>query len=375
MRIVARSLLDEGAGVRPIRQVVSMKTHRLGAWLLLSFLAWPASSRGQTTAEGLPLQVTAIEGPIGRRVNEDINRGINMLDCQNPTESWVEFTVLPGSTAITAVDVWVGIGAETCQTSASRTPPTQTCRRIGYVQIGSGMGSAPDPGNSRIAIGLDAVPSDEMFPFCTSTSPSTLNFFFVADVENFTGEASSLERNQWVNIGIRVDAGPPDAPLVESTTSAGDRQISVTWDRVTSGTELILYKVYVEKDGCDPAAASGVLVAGEPPPQDTTDIFVFDANQATSYAISTSTIGLELGESASVYITSMDMAYNESVLSEPICITRIPTAGFCAAWETAEGAECPGSCSAAGGSPASVLWISTLLALLTLVVYRRRSAR
>jgi hypothetical protein len=97
-------------------------------------------------------------------------------------------------------------------------------------------------------------------------------------------------------------------------------------------------------------------------------------DQATSVAIRTSDIGLEVGESATVYVVSVDAARNESVLSAPVCITRVPTAGFCQAWEDAEGEPCPSSCAAMGASPASVLWLAGLLSLLC-VSYRRRFAR
>jgi hypothetical protein len=358
-----------------------MTTHRFPAWLFLLFVAGLAAStpaHAQDTSTQLPLQLTAIVGPSGTRIKaEDLNRGINLLDCENPASSWVEFTLLPGSQSVTAVDVWVGIGNETCQTSNSRTPPTQTCRRITYMQIGTAVGSAPDPGTSTIAIGLDAIPSDETFPFCTSTSPSTLNFFFVAELENFTGESSSLAADDWVTISVGVDAGPPDPPAVKSTEYGGDRQVTVEWERVSVGTETITYKVYIENDGCDPNAASGALVPGERPPLDLpAGIIVKEAGQDTaSYSISITEIGLELGESATVYVTSMDMARNESVLSEPICVTRVPTAGFCAAWEASEGTECPSSCSTLATSASSVAWLSALLALLALITRRRRSAR
>src|SRR5690606_26159049 len=224
---------------------------------------------------------------------------------------------IPGSTAVQAVDVWVGIGNEKCTTKASRTPPTAVCEYLGFVQIGTSIGSAPPAEPSTIRIGLDAIPQEEGFSFCSSSTPTDVNFLFVADVPNFLDETSAIAPETWASRPVRVDAGPPVEPTITTTESEGDRRITVEWGRVTEA-QLILYKVYVELDGCDPAASSGVLVAGEPPPLEVDGVTVFrfgNQLQGVDYSIDTSAIGLEVGESASVYVTAMDMAYHESVLS------------------------------------------------------------
>jgi hypothetical protein len=355
------------------------------AWLLSPLLALGSLAASDVAeAQNLGIQLLGIHGPDGDRITEDLFvRGINLRDCENPTESYLTFGFPAGSATVTSLDIWLGVGAQRCESQDSRTPPTQTCDHIAFIPIGTSAGSAPPPtNNTDVTIGLDLLAGTEFYDnYCSANAaPTDLNFLFVADLNNFTGETSSLDSNDWTSVLVRANARPADAPRITSATAAGDRQITVEWSRVFKGQEVIQYKLYIEKDGCDPAAASGLLAPGERPPleiPDDADIFVVDReviDQSTSVSIVTSNIGLEVGESATVYVVSVDAARNESVLSEAICITRVPTAGFCQAWEDAEGEPCPSSCAAMGASPSSVLWLAGLLSLL-FVAYRRRFAR
>lgn len=359
-----------------------MRMRRLTAWLLLSIACALPSPKAEAQSGEMPLTVTAIDGPgwgeDRRRVRqEDIARGVNFVDCENASDTWIEFTLAPGSVTVQALDLWIGVGAETCQSSSSRTPPSETCQRVGYIQLGGSTGSAPDPDeNNVVAIGLDAVLAAGEYSFCDfGAAVSTVNFFFVADNENFRGDVGTIEANHWRILPVKFDAGPPNAPTFKDGDYAGDREVVVEWNPVTAGgSETTRYRVYVEPRGCD--GGSGTLVGGGRPPIDVTEAFTRSERiTGTSFAVRLSNLGLEIGESAAVYVTAMDEAYNESNLSEPICVTRVPTAGFCAAYEAAEGEPCPSSCSTVGGSPSSVLWLSAFLGLVAVYTHRRRFAR
>lgn len=330
-----------------------------------------AAAPFSASAQEFNIAVTELSGPIGTRTTiDEINRGVNLLDCESDS-SYLQFGLLSGgSTAVASIDVWLGIGSETCVTAASRTPPSEVCRHLGHVQVGTSLGQIDDPPPNAIRIPMSEF--RDAGEFCEfGNAPTTVNFLLVSGHQTYRGETSALDPSEWKTIPVRVDAGPPNSPRVSATDVSGNRDIRLSWERVTAGSEDIRYRVYVIADGCE-GSESGPLVPGDRPPLELDGFYMFDVGPAVSYSIDGEDIGLEVGESASAFITSRDVALNESDLSERICVHRIATAGFCDAWAAAEGEECPTACSAVGASPRSVLWTALALTLLGFVMHARR---
>lgn len=369
---MARSLLIlQGAGptfeVKPHLRFI---TPMLRLFSLISALLVCASSLvlpEKASAQEFNIAVTELNGPSGRRTTiDEINRGVNLLDCDT-AGSYLQFGLLSGgSTAVASIDVWLGIGSETCVTAASRTPPSEVCVHLGHIQVGTSLGELPDPPSNAIRIAMSEFRDEGTF--CDfGNAPTTVNFLLVSGHQTYRGETSALDPNEWKTIPVRVDAGPPNSPRVKALDASGNREITLSWDRVTAGSEDIRYRVYVVADGCE--GDSGPLTPGARPPLEIDGFHMFDVGPAVSYSVDGEDVGLAVGESASAYVTSRDVALNESDLSERICIHRIATAGFCDAWSAAEGEECPSACATLGASPRSLF--HTFFALAALAVFMR----
>lgn len=334
----------------------------------LIFCAWPLPS-GIAYAQEFNIAVTELSGPSGRRTTiDEINRGVNLLDCETDG-SYLEFGLLSGGgTAVASIDVWLGIGSETCVTASSRTPPSEVCKYLGHIQVGTSLGDLPDPPSNAIRVAMSEFRDEGTF--CDfGNAPTTVNFLLVSGHQMYRGETSALDPSEWRTIPVRVDAGPPNSPRVSSRDASGNRQINLSWERVTAGSEDIRYRVYIIADGCE--GDGGPLIPGERPPLEIDGFYMYDVGSAISYSIDGEDVGIAVGESGSAYVTSRDVALNESDLSERICIHRIATAGFCDAWSAAEGKECPTSCAALAASPRSLLHTLLALALLSLLMHAR----
>jgi len=96
---------------------------------------------------------------------------------------------------------------------------------------------------------------------------------------------------------------------------------------------------------------------------------------AMSDSVSGSALGLDYDEEGAVAVSARDLAGNEGELSEPACVKRVRTEGFCSAQE-AGGGKCK-SCSvrAVGATTASgpVAWVVAGLALMLGARRRRRA--
>lgn len=150
--------------------------------------------------------------------------------------------------------------------------------------------------------------------------------------------------NQYAIIRILLDTEPPVAPTADAAP-AGDTMISVTFDANTAEM-LTGSTAYVDPTGCD---ANGnvldttTLVANMAPPSGARSV---ESNGVEAVTLDGSMLGLEYGEYAAVAITTMDLARNESVLSNVVCVQRVELSGFWDAYCAERGVTDPAMCRA-----------------------------
>ena len=308
------------------------------------------------------MTVTSIDGGGGLRDEAiEVQLGMNAADCETPTET--EITILPmaGTVATVAfVDLWRGTN---CNTVEARTAATQSCDHVGTADI--------DSTNFNFSVSLDQILQGTRTGAnaCESgprEGQSIELFAFTTGVPMDVGDVGGA----WGTVQLKVDATLPAAPTIDAAMRelGGDESVTMSWDEVEDTSPN--YRIYADTTISSCSDTSAQFIPGEVPPNPD-DYEVETPQNADDQTISlTGGLGLALNDKALLFVAAVDLANNVGVLSQPVCVTRIPTSGFCDSFEAMGGEPCPDGCAASGPVDERSVWLSVLV-LACLV--RRRS--
>lgn len=183
---------------------------------------------------------------------------------------------------------------------------------------------------------------------CDSASIRDHDFWFLSVT---SPDDRSSDVAQYAVLRILLDTEPPVAPTVDASP-AGDTAISVTFDANTAEM-LTGSTAYVDPTGCDEngnVLDTTTLVADMAPPSGARSV---ESNGVEAVQLDGSMLGLGYGEYAAVAVTTMDLARNESVLSNVVCLQRVELAGFWDAYCADRGITDPAECRAQYGGCAA----------------------
>ncbi|MFT5354179.1 MAG: hypothetical protein ACI9KE_001380 [Polyangiales bacterium] len=265
--------------------------------------------------------------------SSDVAR-VGIAECESATDVVATVSTIMGTDE---VDLWFGVNLD-CSTVAERDSVDGECVHIGHAD--TGINSFTISIQDLIAAKPATCDSNEnqvtVYALYTTTNPDR------AAVDGFG------------TVTIEFDGVPPDAPDISGAEVAGDSAVTLNWELINdedASFELI----------------NGGECLGTPPSGDETAFTTTEQRTDSATVDPEADLGLELNESAAVYIVAVDLAGNRSVVSEPICVTRVPVAGFCDVFSEMGGADCgEAGCSVAapgsGGSGAPLFFM--LVALL-----------
>lgn len=291
-------------------------------------------------------------------------RGYNAAECAAASTIVTNFTLMNVPSGTTILDAWLSNGTTDCSLATAR--QTGNGRQCRHLLVNPDY----DPtGTAQMTLAEMFEPASASEPVdngCESSSQTaieyTLWFFATGSTEN-TGEVQS---SQYGSVKFRVDVGAPSAPTPSATTLSGGGSVSVSWTATSTNTANETYRVFVD-DSISACGDTGQLAAGDVAPTDADyEVSALSARvNLSSYADDRSVL---------VFVSAVDASENQSVLSSPVCVTRIPTVGFCESLE-AGGQPCTNSCVAGvgGSGPVHGAWWAAAAALA--VAYRRRRAR
>ena len=281
-----------------------------------------------------------------------------------------DFTALTIGSTERTVDVWRSSGTATCAAAASRLPPTSTCTPV---PLEPGV-NVRAPASSTFTMGVSAR---ELFGSCTSGTAT----FWLFDATSAPDETTTFVNAPFVHIALDVDA--PSAPTIPSSLY-GDAEIELTWSNPPDLGEGAATFVYFDPAGCSPDdagvahASSNLLVAGAATPHGLLLNEAFLSSGHTTLRLSAGLFGwsaARYGEQGALAITVLDSAYNESVLSNVVCVAHLPTttveAGTMPDAAAGDGRYLIRACSI-GGRP-QPLALLPILGALVLARHRRLS--
>lgn len=214
----------------------------------------------------------------------------------------------------------------------------------------------------------------ELFPSgCTASTQGTFVFYLLA-VSASGDTTTDVPAAEFTSFSVALDFIAPEAPMLED--AAGDRRITVEWTNST--TEMLSgARVYVDRTAA--CGESTVLQAGRPAPAGLSPAATVTGSSPRSATLDGEALGLEVGQGRPMAVTVLDLARNESVLSNVACIERVPVEGFWDAYCRERGlsaAACRerySGCSASRGRPSiRPAWTAAALGLLVVVLGMRR---
>jgi len=351
---MAQTLLEE--------MIMKRTTQLLFATLALGLLPHAAHAQLTNGSIGLTLFQVSEDGAVTRTTDTDLGKALNGAQCANAANVMLSFTTTNVPASILFLDLWVGTPSEDCAATASRTP--------GDTRICTHLTSAPviDATDGSFVVSLADLVTDSTA--CNvGGSEVALDLWALATGESET--TGDISTTQYGYVEFAVDPTAPAAPVPNETTSSGDTGISISWPAV--GETDVTYRAYIDA-GAGSCEASTLTAGSAAPVDDPTYSSRRTGSDARGISLSGADLGLADGQSALVAITAVDANDNESVLSETVCITRVPTAGFCDVYSADTGEPCPQGCSVSRrpGDMPSTLWLGLGMSF---VLLRRRSRR
>ncbi|GAB4214415.1 MAG: hypothetical protein OHK0013_39060 [Sandaracinaceae bacterium] len=313
--------------------------------------------------------------PASGATNYLVNWPISQAECEANLPITMVVTNAPyDGTGMTrrVWDLWqggTGTAGANCQTAANRrtvaggTAPLCT-QRTGW-----------DGGEITNTMPTLSFRPQELFPEgCTGTAQGTYVFYVLA-VSARGDTTTDVPATQFFTFSVALDFVAPAAPTVSD--AAGDRQIQIDWENETTET-LSGARVYVDTSAA--CGASTLLVEGAEVPTTLMPAGSVGGSAPTTITLDGEGLGLAIGESAPFAVTVLDLARNESVLSNVGCLERVPVSGF---WDAycAERMLTPAECRARYGSCAAqpsqhrrgaTTWAALVVAGLVVVAARRR---
>lgn len=302
--------------------------------LLLCTLATFASV--QTVSAQVALGIESINGSGGNRTtNEEIQRGLNIMDCEGDATITVgprvSTTIIPTG----GVDIW--IGDADCSSAMERTREDKVCEWVAH----------PSVVDASFTLTMAQILAAQT-NYCQNNGASKTVYVLFTEVERFEGEIT-----QYGTFGLVVDGIAPSAPTPDQTAVTGDSQVELSWDLVEAESRYAV----IRGGACGsnmPNFGSSISEVG------------LNVRRTT---ISPASLGLSEGESTAVHLITEDEAGNVSEASAEICVTRVSTVGYCDVYEAMGGQACEDGCSVADVSRSPLF---ALLFLFGLALSRRR---
>ena len=302
---------------------------------LLAALAVPSAVRAQTfTATVQPFGDP--ERPQGTQLwgTTAGSRPIGIEECEENVQVPVNLANIPTTERGVLAVYRAAVGSGMCTVPANRTSTGGSqpiCEHTSFTApmiVPTQMTVSP---TVQELFGSDA---------CTMAAYDDREFWFLS-VSSDPDISTTV--TQFAVVRILLDTQRPVAPMVDEAP-AGDTTISVGFDANT--TELLAgATAYVDVGGCDANGnvATTTLVPNMAPPSGARSVASTGVEAVT---LDGSMLGLEYGEYAAVAVTTMDLARNESVLSNVVCLQRVELSGFWDAYCAERGITDPAMCRA-----------------------------
>ena len=338
--------------------------------LALAMLLRPSLSEAQMTATYLAYGARGAPGTSSNTYF--VNWPVSLAECSAnaPVEVQLQNAPLMVGTALTFA-LWRSSGGGTsptqCQMGANRSGANPPCTRV--ETFAQPMLTAVNQ--------LISIPPQVFFDADCSRSGDLV--FFLMAMSSPTDIASDVPASNFVTLRIALDREAPGAPTVSD--GAGDASTTVSWTNPSDTGTLYGARLYVDTGGTcgsgDGGAADSTLRPGGPPPSTAT--VTVTGGSPTSASVNLSTLGLDYGESVPVAVTLVDLARNESVLSNVACLTRVQVEGFWSAYcreNGLSGEECRARYGGCSASPrARSRGLLAALVFVALGVLGRRALR
>jgi len=299
---------------------------------------------------------------------------IGLAECQANTPLQVQINNAPFSVTTPLVyDLWnggSGPAPAACQTASNRLSSIgmAPCTRVAW----------DGPMISGVQQVVSVLPQDLFGAECTASGDRA---FFLMAVSASNDVTTDLTTASYVVLRVVMNGSRPPAPTVRD--AAGDNAIAVNWMLGMDTLTLSSARVFVDRTATmctsgDGGMGTSTLVEGATPP--TTATMTVTGGSPTTATLDGAAIGLAYGATAAVAVSVLDLARNESVLSNVACITRVRVGGFWDSYCAEQGlteAECRArydGCSVSVGdrSPGAALAMMGLALLGAAVRTKKR---
>lgn len=338
---------------------------------LITCLAGPSLAQAQMTATYLEYGDRGAPGT--NSSTYFINWPVSLAECRANTAIQVQLQNAPliaGTTYTFAL--WRassgGVSPTACNLADNRDDTTPPCTRVTTF-------AQPTLTSATQVI---SIPPQVFFGTdCSDTSDLVV---FLMAMTSVTDISTDVPATHFVSLRTMLDPTAPDRPDV--VDSAGDETVTVSWTNPGDTGTLYAANIYVDRSGScgsgDGGTGSSVLVENAAAPTSITPVTV-PGGSPTSGSVDLSF--LEYGQSVPVAVTLVDLARNESVLSNVACLTRVQVEGFWDAYcrehgypDTVDGrAACRAAYDGCSASPGrgSASGLALLVSALVMFVVRR----
>lgn len=239
---------------------------------------------------------------LGDRENVVLTVPINAKECEGNVDITFRLTGVP--TNQPTMDIYYG---QNCQNSVNRlgsgSTPT-TCTFVRNIEI-------------RGASGLLEFDVSVQELDCAAGSTADRQVFFLPVSTTQGGDEVAVFGEQI----MKIDTQPPNPPT-EVMGGVGEATVPVTW--TFTGTDVNEFFVYWDPNDTD--CTSALLVPGQP--LDSTGLGLGRVKASASARRTSISDALEVGQQASVAVVAVDLAGNESVLSNVDCIEGVSTTSW-----------------------------------------------
>jgi len=281
----------------------------------------------------------------------------NAENCANPSEVFYDLT-LTDPNNVTQVYMWAGIQNAGCQDEANRMNTSERCAELG---------SSPQTvGDNATVFGLTLQELiDTLLVDCDNSALEGQPYEIYSFRNEDPGGNTVLPEGYGV-ASFLVDVVPPEELNITSSLEQTGSTFNVSWSTPTDSNSIAQYKLYRSDDPDSSTALDTGVTAGQ---------------NAKSVSVSSSALGLAVGDSTYLFVSAVDIAAmrigdgNEGPISEATMVTAAETGGFC----NDPSVDCSG-CSVspmmlANGQPSSGVWLFGLLFLVLATVCGRRLRR
>ncbi|MFA5779612.1 MAG: hypothetical protein WC947_05710 [Elusimicrobiota bacterium] len=310
---VASQIIGTNAGWRVVATIGTMAG---SAELYIVYGATYSSTSGQATAP-------AASGTYTFRVYSDTN-GVNVSEIASSPQITVNESVPPAAisdlTALEGTDDGIVKLNWTSPGDNGITGNLTGTFRIKYSSVAIVSSGNFDSPPSNLAVITVNISTSNLTPLtaCTTTmyglNPGTSYFFAIKtadDVDNWSvwnSSANDLSVNTSAYCAAHDSVPPAPSNLV---ATAGNQQITLTWDAVSGEPDLNFYRIYCDSN---PPVAEEWYIVGTTPAVNTSYLHTGLTNNSTyNYKITV----VDLGNSTSGYSTANESAYSNTYSTYP----------------------------------------------------------